>query len=207
MLSDLSNQNRLHGAHADISIGRSVPNASTMSGAIGWRQFEQLGMPGFYGQAKVGGGAGRSTAGGFCLGARPRVSAFITPAPGVYGPAGPIPGRKELESSLGSRIVAGVVWGTEKGAPRRACRGVCRGCQDLAVVRSSLPCSSGVYRDPICGPKCNCAVENLDTNFLSPSATFIEAIISHCFNYKSTRCARLLLVSVAGLLEPTRRKG
>ena len=97
--------------------------------------------------------------------------------------------------------------GHRKGAPRRACRGVCRGCQDLAVVRSSLPCSSGVYRDPICGPKCNCAVENLDTNFLSPSATFIEAIISHCFNYKSTRCARLLLVSVAGLLELTRRKG
>ena len=53
-LSDLSNQNRLHGAHADISIGRSVPNASSISGAIGWRQFEQLGMRGFYGRAAPG---------------------------------------------------------------------------------------------------------------------------------------------------------
>ena len=34
MLSDLSNQNRLHGAHAEISIGRSVPKASSTSGAI-----------------------------------------------------------------------------------------------------------------------------------------------------------------------------
>jgi hypothetical protein len=44
-LSDLSNQKRLHGAQADISIGRKVPKASSRSGVIGSRQFEQWVMP------------------------------------------------------------------------------------------------------------------------------------------------------------------
>ena len=39
MLSALSNQNRLHGAQAVISIGRSMPKASSMSEAIGSLQF------------------------------------------------------------------------------------------------------------------------------------------------------------------------
>jgi hypothetical protein len=43
-LSSLSNQNRLQGAHAEISIGRSDPKASRTSGAIVSRQFEQSGM-------------------------------------------------------------------------------------------------------------------------------------------------------------------
>jgi hypothetical protein len=42
-LSSLSNQHRLHGAHADISIGRNDPNASCRSGAIVSWQFEQSG--------------------------------------------------------------------------------------------------------------------------------------------------------------------
>jgi hypothetical protein len=44
-LSDLSNQKRWHGVQAEISMGRSEPNASSMSGTIVSWQFEQSGMP------------------------------------------------------------------------------------------------------------------------------------------------------------------
>jgi hypothetical protein len=43
----LSNQKRWHGAHAEISIGRSEPKASSTSGDIDSWQFEQSAMPAF----------------------------------------------------------------------------------------------------------------------------------------------------------------